>query len=233
MAAIFKSTFLFTASLSAATASTCDRSLLFTLFDLDTMDPEVQHVPMSRLSSAPRQELIDNDDIMIIDDDNTKNISSGAPRDVPLELLEKAVENACETLATLATNVIDFSFDSQHVLFSKVNEFVRDLSEIDQCGKNVTATIPIDVIQVIDKGRNPELCTFQMLESCADASNVVRGKLSAVQSFKNELDKSIQEARSKGCLQPVKDEDFIKILGIDPSSTNGPTNGPTTPSNVL
>lgn len=133
-------------------------------------------------------------EVVVIDDDSS---GAAAPRDIPLEMLEKALENGCETLATLATNVMDFSFDSQHVLFSKVyvrptserqtshkyfllaielnqcltrlrnatyrNEFVRDLREIDRRGKNVNASIPMDVIDVIDKGRNPELCTYQML----------------------------------------------------------------------
>lgn len=52
------------------------------------------------------------------------------------------------------TEVTDF-YDS--------NEFVRDLREIDRRGRDVNASIPADVIEAIDKGRNPEICTFQML----------------------------------------------------------------------
>ena len=40
--------------------------------------------------------------------------------DDPLESLEKALENACATMASLCENVIDFSYDSQSVIFSKV-----------------------------------------------------------------------------------------------------------------
>lgn len=102
---------------------------------------------------------------------------------------------------------------------------MRDLREIDRRGRDVNATIPIDVIEAIDRGRNPEMCTFQTLyvtsspcfsvfecwllslpdivsngslglfffvltidilcsESCAEASSIVRGKLSAVQLFR-------------------------------------------------
>lgn len=77
------------------------------------MDAEVREVSATRQavrgSSAGAQSVG-------LDD----NFGGSAPRDVPLEMLEKALENACETLASLATNVMDFSYDSQHVLFSKV-----------------------------------------------------------------------------------------------------------------
>lgn len=89
---------------------------------------------------------------------------NAAPKpDEPLERLEKALENACQTLYALSTGVHDFSYDNQHVIFSKVNEFVRDLRDIDDCSKHVNAVIPSEVIDAIDKGRNPEWCTYQML----------------------------------------------------------------------
>lgn len=43
------------------------------------------------------------------------------------------------------------------------NEFVKDLREIDSKSKAVNASIPFEVIEAIDKGRNPEQCTYQML----------------------------------------------------------------------
>lgn len=86
-----------------------------------------------------------------------------AKGDEPLERLEKALENACQTLYALSSGIQDFSYDNQHVIFSKVNEFVRDLRDIDNCSKNVNAIIPAEVIEAVDKGRNPEWCTFHML----------------------------------------------------------------------
>lgn len=37
------------------------------------------------------------------------------------------------------------------------------MREIDRRGRDVNASIPADVIEAIDKGRNPEICTYQML----------------------------------------------------------------------
>lgn len=83
--------------------------------------------------------------------------------DEPLERLEKALENACQTLYALSSGVHEFSYDNQHVIFDKVNEFVRDLRDIDDCSKHVNSIIPSEVVDAIDKGRNPEWCTYQML----------------------------------------------------------------------
>lgn len=77
--------------------------------------------------------------------------------------LEKALENACETLAAIGTNVIDFSYDNQDLLFAKVNEFVQDLAHLDTQAGLVDAMIPVEVLEAIDRGRNPEHCTYQML----------------------------------------------------------------------
>lgn len=63
------------------------------------MDSDVQEVPVTN--------SIQQDPIHI-------------PANDPLEPLEKALESVCATLGTLAENVIDFSYDSQDVIFSKV-----------------------------------------------------------------------------------------------------------------
>lgn len=117
-------------------------------------------LPTAGTGRAAASEVVVVDD----DDDNTPPAPpTSAPRDLPLEQLEKALENTCETLHSLATNVLDFSYDSQNVLFTKVNEFVRDLREVDSRAKLVSASVPMDVLEAIDKGRNPDLCTYQML----------------------------------------------------------------------
>lgn len=78
------------------------------------MDGEVREVSANSIGRMPRTATG-------VGEVGTEGNSNGTvPSDVPLEMLEKALENACETLATLATNVMDFSYDSQHVLFSKV-----------------------------------------------------------------------------------------------------------------
>jgi len=48
---------------------------------------------------------------------------------------------------------------------------VKDLREIDTKSKSVNAAIPFEVVEAIDKGRNPEQCTYQMLYVMSAARN--------------------------------------------------------------
>lgn len=152
------------------------------------MDPEVQEIPI-----IPDVVVLDSDDPV-----PTKDPVPAPRRDDPLENLEKALENACGTITSFAASLINFSYESQDLLYTKAcvfstvlrlpffnpcpiayrpcflfsscnalrarrNEFVKDLREIDEKAKAVDAVIPLEVIEAIDKGRNPEHCTYQML----------------------------------------------------------------------
>jgi Transcription factor subunit Med10 of Mediator complex len=77
--------------------------------------------------------------------------------------LERSLENACETLAAIAGGVLEFTYDGQELLFTKVNDFVRDLAHLDAKALLVNAEVPVEVLEAIDVGRNPEHCTYQML----------------------------------------------------------------------
>jgi hypothetical protein len=93
-------------------------------------------------------------------DSGTDGVDTGG---AALVELERSLENACETLASIAGGVLDFTYDGQELLFSKVNEFVRDLAHLDAKAQQVNAEVPIEVLEAIDVGRNPEHCTYQML----------------------------------------------------------------------
>jgi hypothetical protein len=77
--------------------------------------------------------------------------------------LERSLENACETLTVIAGGVLEFTYDGQELLFTKVNDFVRDLAHLDAKAQLVNAEVPVEVLEAIDIGRNPEHCTYQML----------------------------------------------------------------------
>ena len=112
----------------------------------------------------------------------------------PLLDLEKALEAAVDTLSTLATKTRHFTYDSQHLLYSQTNEFVKNLQDINEKGSKVgDATIPIEVIEAVDKGRNPQLVTYQLLEGVAEADNQARGKLNAMMVLKEALEKEMEK----------------------------------------
>ena len=99
--------------------------------------------------------------------------------------LQSALLIACETLSGLASLAVDFQYDSQDLLFAKVNvilscdklankfllahsrrnELVRDLDTIDERTSETTQTFPLDVLDAIDHGRilRSKSCKFSLL----------------------------------------------------------------------
>lgn len=81
---------------------------------------------------------------------------------------------------------------------------MRDLDTIDERAHETTQTVPLDVLDAIDRGRNPEHTTLQVLyvfslssaycmrtctdtfcsESCSDANNITLGKLNVMAHFR-------------------------------------------------
>lgn len=115
----------------------------------------------------------------------------------PLDAVEKALQDAAQTLNTLALGVYDFTYDGQDALFSGVNQLVSDLAELKRAAAFVDARVPVDVLEAIDQGRNPELCTYDMLENCAESSAAARGKLDCMATFRAALDRAVLEQGGK------------------------------------
>lgn len=120
-----------------------------------------------------------------------------------LVALEKALQDSAETLNALALGVHEFRYDNQAALFDGVNQLVRDLQEMQRAAAAVDAAVPVDVLEAIDRGRNPELCTYEMLEGAAEASAAARGKLDCMATFRSAMAREMARA---GIPVPADDE---------------------------
>ncbi|KAI0562386.1 Mediator complex subunit Med10 [Gracilaria domingensis] len=143
--------------------------------------------------SSPRMD--DDSDVILVETRPAQPVAEpSASGATPLDALEIELQSTCAVLTSFAQDVIQFSYDSQNGLFDRVNEFVTCLKKVDEKGKAVDAVIPFDVLEAIDKGRNPEYVTLALLyvallcfclrESCQEANNVSRGKVSVMRQFK-------------------------------------------------
>ncbi|OSX79192.1 hypothetical protein BU14_0084s0005 [Porphyra umbilicalis] len=117
-----------------------------------------------------------------------KRRASAAP--AMLEL-ESALEVGADSLAGLVGAVSSFGVDGQADLFAKVNDFVKDLRQIDAVGATIPDTVPLDVLVAVDRGRNPEAVTKETLETLAEANDMARGKIAVMAHFRDELTKAM------------------------------------------
>uniref|UniRef100_A0A8C5ZV24 Mediator of RNA polymerase II transcription subunit 10 n=1 Tax=Marmota marmota marmota TaxID=9994 RepID=A0A8C5ZV24_MARMA len=87
-----------------------------------------------------------------------------------------------------------------------LNFIVTGLQDIDKCRQQLhDITVPLEVFEYIDQGRNPQLYTKECLERALAKNEQVKGKIDTMKKFKSLL---IQE------LSKVFPEDMAKYRSI-------------------
>ncbi|XP_021243947.1 mediator of RNA polymerase II transcription subunit 10 isoform X1 [Numida meleagris] len=120
--------------------------------------------------------------------------------------LEEHLEKFVENIRQLGIIVSDFQPSSQAGLNQKLNFMVTGLQDIDKCRQQLhDISVPLEVFEYIDQGRNPQLYTKECLERALAKNEQVKGKIDTMKKFKSLL---IQE------LTKVFPEDMAKYKAI-------------------
>ncbi|KAJ8908856.1 hypothetical protein NDN08_005560 [Rhodosorus marinus] len=120
--------------------------------------------------------------------------------------LERALENTAETLNQIAVMVTNFSNDDQNNLFAKVNQLTVDLRELDMRAGTVNTNVPFQVLEAIDRGRNPLIVTQELLEMCEEANSAALGKLNIMKTFSDSLAEKVAQSRISNTVETVAKE---------------------------
>ncbi|XP_042853764.1 mediator of RNA polymerase II transcription subunit 10 isoform X1 [Panthera tigris] len=92
--------------------------------------------------------------------------------------LEEHLEKFVENIRQLGIIVSDFQPSSQAGLNQKLNFIVTGLQDIDKCRQQLhDITVPLEVFEYIDQGRNPQLYTKECLERALARNEQVKGKI--------------------------------------------------------
>lgn len=105
-----------------------------------------------------------------------------------LENLESSLEMFVENVRQIRIIVSDFQPQGQTVLNQKIQSMVQGLQEIDRLKSQVQdITVPLEVFDYIDQGRNPQLYTKDCMEKALCKNEEVKGKIDAYRKFKAHL----------------------------------------------
>ncbi|XP_040486501.1 mediator of RNA polymerase II transcription subunit 10 isoform X5 [Ursus maritimus] len=97
--------------------------------------------------------------------------------------LEEHLEKFVENIRQLGIIVSDFQPSSQAGLNQKLNFIVTGLQDIDKCRQQLhDITVPLEVFEYIDQGRNPQLYTKECLERALAKNEQVKGKIDTMKS---------------------------------------------------
>ncbi|XP_057168137.1 mediator of RNA polymerase II transcription subunit 10 isoform X1 [Ursus arctos] len=99
--------------------------------------------------------------------------------------LEEHLEKFVENIRQLGIIVSDFQPSSQAGLNQKLNFIVTGLQDIDKCRQQLhDITVPLEVFEYIDQGRNPQLYTKECLERALAKNEQVKGKIDTMKISK-------------------------------------------------
>ncbi|XP_040486499.1 mediator of RNA polymerase II transcription subunit 10 isoform X3 [Ursus maritimus] len=97
--------------------------------------------------------------------------------------LEEHLEKFVENIRQLGIIVSDFQPSSQAGLNQKLNFIVTGLQDIDKCRQQLhDITVPLEVFEYIDQGRNPQLYTKECLERALAKNEQVKGKIDTMKT---------------------------------------------------
>ncbi|XP_078300371.1 mediator of RNA polymerase II transcription subunit 10 isoform X3 [Panthera onca] len=140
--------------------------------------------------------------------------------------LEEHLEKFVENIRQLGIIVSDFQPSSQAGLNQKLNFIVTGLQDIDKCRQQLhDITVPLEVFEYIDQGRNPQLYTKECLERALARNEQVKGKIdtmkagtddptapSTVQQLKLRSSLNRSSIRGHVTLSLPQKSDFVLVL---------------------
>ncbi|XP_052063464.1 mediator of RNA polymerase II transcription subunit 10-like [Mytilus californianus] len=104
------------------------------------------------------------------------------------EALEQQLELFIETTRQVGIIVSDVQPNSQAVLNKKLNEMITGMQEVDKMKSQMAdISVPLEVFDYIDQGKNPNLYTKDCLEKTLAKNEQVKGKIDNLKRFKASL----------------------------------------------
>eukprot|EP01113_Clastostelium_recurvatum_P015492 TRINITY_DN1864_c0_g1_i1.p1 TRINITY_DN1864_c0_g1~~TRINITY_DN1864_c0_g1_i1.p1 ORF type:complete len:150 (+),score=45.30 TRINITY_DN1864_c0_g1_i1:162-611(+) len=108
--------------------------------------------------------------------------------------VEASLEALVESLRQAVIVIEEFRQDTgQDLLFKKINDSMAHLRALEEHRHEEDLMLPVEILNFIDQGKNPDLFIKESLEGCLKANERTRGKIHALQTFRDDLSTRLQE----------------------------------------
>ncbi|XP_073152842.1 mediator of RNA polymerase II transcription subunit 10b-like isoform X2 [Henckelia pumila] len=112
--------------------------------------------------------------------------AAGIPTVDPKQNLTQVINSIQKTLGILHQlylNVSSFNVASQLALLQRMNNLVLELDNMTRLAKNCNIQVPMDVLNLIDDGKNPDKFAQDMLNGCIAKNQIIKGKKDSLKSL--------------------------------------------------
>ncbi|KAM3276947.1 hypothetical protein ACQJBY_045017 [Aegilops geniculata] len=105
-----------------------------------------------------------------------------------------SIQRTLGLLHQLNLNVSSFSSASQLPLLQRLNALVAELDTMQKLAEECNIQVPMEVVNLIDDGKNPDEFTRDVLNSCIAKNQITKGKTDAFKSLRKHLLEELEEA---------------------------------------
>ncbi|KAI3469133.1 hypothetical protein Pfo_025796 [Paulownia fortunei] len=123
--------------------------------------------------------------------------TAATPIDDPKQNLTQVINSIQKTLGTLHQlylTVSSYNVASQLPLLQRMNNLVLELDNMTRLAEKCNIQVPMEVLNLIDDGKNPDEFTRDMLNGCIAKNQITKGKTDAFKSMRRHLLEELEQA---------------------------------------
>ncbi|XP_043725593.1 mediator of RNA polymerase II transcription subunit 10b-like [Telopea speciosissima] len=105
-----------------------------------------------------------------------------------------SIQKTLGHLLQLHVTVSSFSVASQLPLLQRLNALVSELDTMQKLAENCNIQVPMEVVNLIDDGKNPDELTRDIFNSCIARNQITKGKTDAFKGVRKHLLEELEQA---------------------------------------
>ncbi|XP_042051674.1 mediator of RNA polymerase II transcription subunit 10b-like isoform X2 [Salvia splendens] len=116
--------------------------------------------------------------------------------DDPKQNLTQVINSIQKTLALLHQlylTVSSYNVASQLPLLQRMNNLVLELDNMTRLAEKCNIQVPMEVLNLIDDGKNPDEFTRDMLNGCIAKNQITKGKTDAFKGLRRHLLEELEQ----------------------------------------
>lgn len=116
--------------------------------------------------------------------------TAGAGSEDPKQNLNQVINSIQKTLGLLHQlylTVSSFNVASQLPLLQRLNVLVSELDNMTKLSEKCNIQVPMEVLNLIDEGKNPDEFTRDVLNSCIAKNQITKGKTDSFKGLRRHL----------------------------------------------
>ncbi|KAM7491535.1 hypothetical protein LguiA_034456 [Lonicera macranthoides] len=120
--------------------------------------------------------------------------SSSKQQQQNLEQVIESIQNTLGLLHQLYLTVSSFNSAAQLPLLQRLNTLVLELDNMMKLSEKCNIQVPMEVLNLIDEGKNPDEFTRDVLNSCIANNQITKGRTDAFKGFRRSHLEELEQA---------------------------------------